>query len=63
MGRIEYEVDNEEVKELKKFLPPLRIVDKRSKIPPASFDLRKKKEPVWIQDSYQIVLQDLLFKI
>lgn len=48
---------------MKRYLPPFRIIDKNSKIPPTSFNLKKKKEQITVEPNYQVVLQDLLFKI
>lgn len=51
MGRVDFELDKEEVREMRKYLPPLRLVDQGLRVAPTSF-CPKKKEPLIVDPSF-----------
>jgi hypothetical protein len=48
---------------MKKYLPPFKIINKGSKLAPVNFNLKKKKEKIIPDLSYQINLQEIFIKI
>jgi hypothetical protein len=63
VGKIKFELDTEPVKDIKRYLPPFKIIDKNSRIAPTSFNLKKKKEQIVVEASHQLILNDLLLRI
>jgi hypothetical protein len=49
VGFIEIEQDLDEIKDISKYLPQLKIIDQECKLPPAvNFNIKKKKEQIII---------------
>jgi len=63
VGKIEIELDLEAVKDIKRYIPPFKIIDKNSKIAPTSFNLKKKKEQLIVDAHYGLTLTDMLLRI
>lgn len=63
IGFLELECDFEEIKDISKFLPPLRIIDSNTKLPPTALNLKKKKDQLIADPPYKVTIQELMVRI